>query len=312
MLSERSTVPARSRRRRHDVPLVILTSCRARGSGPLQLSHEVCRGSQRGTLEDVNGTFAVVVAHPDDDALSWAGTVAKHADDKGFRFVLVHATDGGAGDIPDGFPATRQTLGSVRRGECAAAWRAVGRPPDRQIWLGFPDSEVADVPTSELVDSIAAVLQAEAPDVVATFGPDGVTGHPDHIAVGAATDSAFACLSRSARSGFRRLLHHVIPVSVFDRWQQERRSMNLPEFDPTKVFHWRGVPDDQIGLTVDCRAVSDRVIAGILEHRSQLHVLTGQPVDVLRLQWLVNHEWAIVVWPPEPPRRMLADVFDEL
>lgn len=65
------------------------------------------------------GTFALVVAHPDDDAFSWAGTVALHACELGFRFVLVHATDGEAGDIREGFPASRETLGAVRRAECA-------------------------------------------------------------------------------------------------------------------------------------------------------------------------------------------------
>ena len=76
-------------------------------------------------------SLAFVVAHPDDDAYGIAGSVALHAADPHFRFILVHVTDGEAGDIPDGFPATRQTLGEVRRREDEAAWRAVGRVPDR-------------------------------------------------------------------------------------------------------------------------------------------------------------------------------------
>lgn len=82
-------------------------------------------------------TFAVVVAHPDDEAFCWAGTVALHADEPGFRFVLIHATSGEVGDIREGFPAARETLGSIRRAESEAAWRAVGRTPDRHEWLGF-------------------------------------------------------------------------------------------------------------------------------------------------------------------------------
>ncbi|WOQ18060.1 PIG-L family deacetylase [Raineyella sp. W15-4] len=258
----------------------------------------------------MTGTFAVVVAHPDDDALTWAGTVAKHAQEDGFRFVLVQATDGEAGHIRDDFPATRETLGGIRRGECAAAWHAVGRPPDRLEWLGLPDGRLAEMPRIELVERIAAVLAAEAPDVVATFGPDGVTGHPDHIAVGAAADAAFTRLRADGRPGFRRLLHHVLPQTEFDHWQQRRRAQDLPPFDPTSLYHWRGVPDDQIGLTVDCRAVLDRVMAGIQEHRSQLHVLAGPPADVAQLGPIVSHEWATVAWPPQPPGGMLQDVFD--
>ena len=62
------------------------------------------------------GVFALVVAHPDDEAFSWAGTVASHADDPGFRFVLVHATRGEAGDILSG----------------SYHWRGV---PDEQVHL---------------------------------------------------------------------------------------------------------------------------------------------------------------------------------
>ena len=160
-----------------------------------------------------SGTLALVVAHPDDDAFGWAGSVALHAADPDFRFVLIHATDGGAGDIREGFPATRQNLGAIRRAECAAAWRAVGRRPDRHEWLGYPDGEVGRVDLGELSNRITAILEQEAPDVVATFGPDGITGHPDHIAVGAATDAAFARLAGTGRPGFKRLLHRVLPQS---------------------------------------------------------------------------------------------------
>ena len=128
--------------------------------------------------------------------------------------MLVHATDGGLGDIRPGFPATRETLGEVRRAECASAWRTPGRPPDRHEWLGFPDGGVGDVPFSRLVDAVADVLEEECPDVVLTFGPDGIFGHPDHIAIGAATDAAFLRFAGTGRPGFRRLLHSRPAVGV--------------------------------------------------------------------------------------------------
>lgn len=261
----------------------------------------------------MSGTFAVVVAHPDDEAFSWAGTVLLHADDPGFRFVLVHATRGEEGDIREGSPATRETLGAVRQAESEAAWRAVGRVPDRHAWLGLRDGTLADLPHEELTGRIAEVLDEERPDVVAGFGPDGITGHPDHIAVGAATDAAFARLRGDGGPGFRRLLHHVLPQSVFDRWQQQRRDLDLPVFDPTRTYHGRGVPDEQVHLTVDCRSVAERVVAGILEHRSQLHVMADQPVDEHRLRRIVGREWATVAWPPRgSDDRLLTDVFDDL
>ncbi|GAB3554620.1 hypothetical protein GCM10027404_29140 [Arthrobacter tumbae] len=84
-------------------------------------------------------TLMLVVAHPDDDAYGLAGTVALHADDPDFGFILVHATDGAAGDIAPGFPATRENLGLIRREECRRAWKALGREPDRHEWLNYDD-----------------------------------------------------------------------------------------------------------------------------------------------------------------------------
>lgn len=47
-------------------------------------------------------TLAAVVAHPDDDAYGISALVALHADEPGFRFVLLHATDGEAGSMAEG------------------------------------------------------------------------------------------------------------------------------------------------------------------------------------------------------------------
>jgi LmbE family N-acetylglucosaminyl deacetylase len=261
----------------------------------------------------VPGTLLAVFAHPDDDAYGIAGTVALHADDPEFRFVLVLATDGGAGDIREGFPATRETLGAIRQAEDAAAWRALGRVPERHEWLGYADGEVDRVPPEELVERIAAVMAEERPDVVATFGPDGIFGHPDHIAIGAATDAAFHRLAPGAGRGFRRLCHGAVPESVFSRWNEQRASMGLFVFDPTQTYHMRGVPDERIGIVVDCRPVADRVVAGLGEHRSQHHVMSDDPSDTERWKRVVGRESWVVAWPERPAGApMLTDLFEGL
>ena len=260
-----------------------------------------------------NRTLACVFAHPDDDAYGAAGSVALHADDSDFRFVLVHATSGELGDIRDGFPATRETLGAVRRAEDEAAWRALGRAPDRHEWLGMPDGGVAQVPFEEVVAAVAQVLDEEDPAVVVTFGPDGVFGHPDHIAIGAATDAAFARLRSEDRSGFRRLAHGAVPQAVFERWNRQRAELGLYTFDPTQTYHMRGIPDEQIAITVDCRDVTGRVVAGLREHRSQLHVMSDDPADSEQWERRVRREWYAIAWPePERDGSMLADLFDGL
>jgi LmbE family N-acetylglucosaminyl deacetylase len=164
-------------------------------------------------------TLAVCVAHPDDESYATYGTVALHRDDPGFGLVVLHATYGEGGEVAAGVTVSPDGLGAQRRREDDAAWRAVGRAPDRHDWLGHPDRHLSRVPHERLVDQIAGFLDQERPDVVVTFGPDGITGHPDHIAIGAATDAAFHRVRSSPGPGMHRLLHCAIRESLFERHQ---------------------------------------------------------------------------------------------
>ena len=257
-----------------------------------------------------NRTLACVFAHPDDDAYGVAGSVALHSTESDFRFVLVHATFGEHGDIRDGFPATRDTLGSIRQSEDEAAWRALGREPDRHEWLGLPDGGVAEVPFEEVVSAVSRILEEEEPAVVVTFGPDGIFGHPDHIAIGAATDAAFARLRSEHRSGFQRLAHGAVPQSVFERWNRQRAELGLYTFDPTQTYHMRGIPDEQIRITVDCREAASRIVAGLREHKSQLHVMSDDPTNTVQWERRVGREWYAMAWPErERDAPMLTDLF---
>jgi LmbE family N-acetylglucosaminyl deacetylase len=165
----------------------------------------------------VSRGFAAVVAHPDDDTFGVSGTVALHADDPGFTFTLVHVTSGEAGEIADPALATPDRLGEVREQEDIASWRALGREPDRHEFLRYPDGGVAAADRGDLTAAISDVLRRERPDVVVTFGPDGVTGHPDHVATGLATTDAFHLVRSEGGPGLRRLLHNVVPEAALAR-----------------------------------------------------------------------------------------------
>jgi LmbE family N-acetylglucosaminyl deacetylase len=264
-------------------------------------------------VSGVGRTLAAVVAHPDDDTWGIAGTVALHADDPAFRFVLIHATSGEAGMISDPALATRETLGRVREDEDRRSWVVLGRAPDRHEWLRYPDHEVADQPFEEVVDRIAEILREERPDVVVTFGPDGVTAHPDHVTVGAAASEAFSRLRIQGLPGFRRLLHTAIPQSSLDAWNEQLVANGQEPMDPTQLYHPRGVPDGTIGVRVDTSSVAPRVLAALREHRTQAGELLEQPEeDQLAM---MSQEHAVIAWPtpaPGDPGSVLADVFEGL
>ncbi|GAC1371837.1 MAG: PIG-L family deacetylase [Pseudarthrobacter sp.] len=258
-------------------------------------------------------SLAVVVAHTDDDAYGCAGSIALHEKDPGFRFCLVLATDGGAGQIAAGVPTTPLELGAWRRRESANAWRAHGTIPDRHEWLDYADGQVAAADFEELVGRILQVLLEERPQVVATFGPDGITGHRDHIAVGRATDEAFHQARQTPGPGFRRLVHGAMRASTFERWNLMRQRKGLPPWDPTVEYHLRPVPDEWIDIEVDTGLVAHRVVAGLVEHKSQRDVLVGPGMDERRWARMVSRESTVMAWPGRPPGGpLLTDLFEGL
>jgi len=257
-------------------------------------------------------SLAACVAHPDDESYPMYGSVALHADDPGFRLGILHATDGGAGEIASGIPATRKTLGPLRRDEDERAWRAVGHLPARHDWLEYPDGQLDQVPFDELVSRVAGFLSDERPDVVFTFGPDGVTGHPDHITIGRATDEAFHRVRVDGGPGMLRLLHGGIPLSLFERQQGWLASQGRRVWEPDRMYHLRGTPDELIGVEVDTRPVTDHVLAGLKEHRSQRHVIfDGDSDDEWRK--ISSRETHVIAWPPRTPgQKRLRDIFEDL
>ncbi len=138
------------------------------------------------------GPFTVVSfhAHPDDEALLTAGTLAAAAD-RGHRVVIVVATSGGAGLVAGG--AVGDELQSRREDELAASATAIGAA--RVVLLGHADSgyvdgrpddgrvAFADLDPQVVAYELAAVLCAEQADVLTTYDAAGGYGHPDHVQV---------------------------------------------------------------------------------------------------------------------------------
>ncbi|MEA2508479.1 MAG: N-acetyl-D-myo-inositol-2-amino-2-deoxy-alpha-D-glucopyranoside deacetylase, partial [Actinomycetota bacterium] len=133
------------------------------------------------------GTILSVWAHPDDETYLCAGVMAQ-AVDEGNRVVCVTATRGEAGSQDEErWPLA--TLGAVREEELRAALAALGITEHE--WLDYPDGGCDQIPQEEAVIKLGALFDEVQPDTVLTFGPDGMTGHPDHKAISGWTTAAF-------------------------------------------------------------------------------------------------------------------------
>jgi len=137
-------------------------------------------------------TFVTFHAHPDDEAISCGGTMAKAASE-GHRVVLVVATRGENGEVPDGFLPPGESLAERRTKETEAAARILG--VSRVAFLGYVDSGMMGTPENEVPGSfwqadldeaagrLAEVLTEERADVLSIYDANGTYGHPDHIQV---------------------------------------------------------------------------------------------------------------------------------
>lgn len=211
------------------------------------------------------GTILSVWAHPDDESYLAGGVMAAAAA-SGQRVVCVSATAGEAGsDDTDLWPPER--LGRLRRWEAAAAMAVLGVHEHR--WLDLPDGGLADLDPAGPVDRLCALVQSVRPDTILTFGPDGITFHPDHRTVSAWVGEAWR---RCGHPG--RLLHATMSEDHLAEWG--------PTYEDWGVFmsDERPVPVPAHELALDLRlggAELDRKEAALRAMSSQ----TGPAIEAL-------------------------------
>ena len=133
--------------------------------------------------------LAAIFAHPDDEAFSIGGTIARYGSE-GVRCDLYCATDGDAGRASGVAVRSRAELAARRRAELEDAARILGFASVR--FGGFPDGALATSDADALIGEIVGHLRRWRPQVVITFGPEGApNAHRDHRAISRAATAAF-------------------------------------------------------------------------------------------------------------------------
>ena len=219
-------------------------------------------------------TLLAFHAHPDDEALLTAGTMARAAAE-GHRVIVVVATDGNEGQASSGYLADGR-LGERRLAELRASARALGVA--RVEYLGYADSGLgpaiqpdppgqirfvrADV--EQVAGLLADILLEESVDVLLTYDANGGYGHPDHVKVHEVGARA-AELARTPR-----LLQATVPRDAICRaLAVAGKVYRFPaEFDPTS-FERAFSPRAAITHRVNVRRYSSAKRASMRAHASQ-------------------------------------------
>ena len=222
-------------------------------------------------------TLIAFHAHPDDECLLQSGSLAKAVHD-GHRVVVVYATRGEVGEVPDGLLEPGETLVERRMAEAMRSAEALG--VHRVAWLGYRDSGMMGAPDNddpacfwradidEAAARLAEILRDEAADVVTIYDENGNYGHPDHIQVhrvgGRAAELAgirHVLEATISREHIRALVAEAVASGV-------ATSDDMPDLDDESVIF--GVPEERITTVVDVSDFLDRKRAAIEAHASQV------------------------------------------
>ena len=249
--------------------------------------------------------LAAVYAHPDDDTNGIGALLAANA--HRIHYTLICCTSGEAGEIADPSLATRENLATVREQEERDAIAALGVTDADIHFLRHPDGGLADVRREPLIEQVTAILRDAPPQIVITFGPEGVTRHADHITAGEVGTAAFHRL-REEGAPVQRLYYVAVARSALDGFWDALRARGRI-VNPDAPFMPQGIPDDRIDVRVEMGDAIDRKIAGIEAHRTQnFHFI---PED-LRRQLFVAESFVQAWLPREPGARQLTSLFDGL
>lgn len=210
-------------------------------------------------------------AHPDDECIATGGVMRKAHED-GHRVVLVIATRGELGEVPDGFLDEGEELWQRRVVETRASADILGA--DRLEFLGYTDSGMMGEPTNdqpgtfwtasveEAAVKLAAILREENADVLTVYDDHGGYGHPDHIQVHRVGMRA------AALAGTPRIYQATINRDRALAARREFAAQNgveTPEFDESF-----GSPESKITCAVDVAPYLAHKRKAMRAHASQI------------------------------------------
>jgi LmbE family N-acetylglucosaminyl deacetylase len=244
-----------------------------------------------------------IFAHPDDESMTAGGTLAA-CGALGAEVRLLSMTHGELGPIADG-KTTRGALGEVRAGELQEAGRALGAKETQ--CLDYPDGTLHWVDAHCAAADLSDRILASRPDVVITFGPEGLYWHTDHLAVHRFVVDAIRQVVRAGAN----------PWLYFATWPSGMTNQLVHEMEVRElsVDLWGlspgdfGAPVESITTKVDVRRFLGRKIRALHSHRTQLpedHLFTNLPGDLA--QRYLGWEYFVRAHPSETDRDLLRDL----
>ncbi len=203
----------------------------------------------------------LLLAHPDDETFGPGGTIAKYSG-QGAEVYLATATKGQAGMVGEPPVTDREHLGEVRAAEllCAAGILGIRKV----AFLGFQDGQLAATQRERIVEKAVEQIRWIRPHVLIGFGPDGVSRHPDHVAMSEVALEAFDASADPGRFP-GQLVNGITPWAPYKLYQYEVPQEVLNAWNVPLA----GVPSEKITTEIDTSAWVEKKVEAFFCHKTQ-------------------------------------------
>ena len=228
-------------------------------------------------------TLMAVHAHPDDEASSTGGVLARYAGE-GIRTVVVTCTNGEFGDGPSGVKPgldghDEAEVAQTRLAELREASKILG--VNELELLGYHDSGMPEweykdrpdafcnVPEAEVAARIGALIERYRPQVVITYDDKGAYQHPDHVHASKSAAAAVAATGIPAKlylTAMRRSDWTKVMAAL------REAGVDVPDAAAMTAGERRQMEEEEgrITTTVDIHPVLERKRDALLTHASQI------------------------------------------
>jgi LmbE family N-acetylglucosaminyl deacetylase len=244
-------------------------------------------------------TLVCFHAHPDDEALSTGGLMAK-ASAAGHRVILVTATRGEQGEPQPGVLDDGEELWQRRVIETAESCKVLGAEEPR--FLDYEDSGMMGEPSNdnpacfwqadvgEAADRLAAILTEVSADVLTIYDDHGLYGHPDHIQVHRV--GLVAAERAGVTNVFEATVNRDRALESFSQIPDEVPEEERPSAADFEEF---GVAEDDLAFSIDISGQVAVKRQAMTVHRSQISdqsFFLTMPEDVFATMF--STEWFAV------------------
>ena len=201
-----------------------------------------------------------IIAHPDDEAFLLAGTCMKFAEE-GKSVGVLCATHGEQGADRLHRDLTPEQMAEIRIAELRRACSMIHC--DCLELLDYPDGGLNLADSEQLESTLIKEIEKYQPKIIFTFGPEGITGHKDHIAIGRAAQAA----AEQAQPRPKEIWLVSIPTSLMSKFL-EHLSLRKIHHNHYQAEELYGVPDERL-VKIDIRKFAAAKAAALKAHESQ-------------------------------------------